>query len=189
MASRPFSATHRTPLRRISCGGWWRWRTSCDFLYGKAHTRTFPVLRGRKSVCAQPENPKKDPLNRRSLGCARDDKGEVALPWRARLLNKPFFITLGGPRAHHTLPAGNRAPWKASTLPLSSRAQPRDLRFSGPFLGMFLDAAYLSRSASRWSATRMALAMIVSDGLTALAETKQEASTKSPARMRNIAAP
>ena len=39
-------------------------------------------------------------------------------------------------------------------------------------------AGYWKRSARRWSATRMALAMMVSDGLTALAETKTEASAR-----------
>ena len=38
-------------------------------------------------------------------------------------------------------------------------------------------AIQCSRSANRWSAVRMALAMMVSEGFTALAETKQEAST------------
>jgi len=34
---------------RISCRTWWRCRTSCAFLYGKAHTRPCPVQRSRKS--------------------------------------------------------------------------------------------------------------------------------------------
>jgi hypothetical protein len=38
-----------TTLPRISCRTWWRWRTSCGFLYGKPHTRPCPALRGRKS--------------------------------------------------------------------------------------------------------------------------------------------
>ena len=38
-----------TTLPRISCRTWWRWRTSCGFLYGKPHTRPCPVPRGRKS--------------------------------------------------------------------------------------------------------------------------------------------
>jgi hypothetical protein len=39
------------PLRspQISCGTWWRWHTSCAFLYGKAHTWSLRVRRGRKS--------------------------------------------------------------------------------------------------------------------------------------------
>ena len=45
-------------LPRISCGTWWRWQTSCAFLYGKAHALSCRVPHGRKS------------------GCARDDKGE-----------------------------------------------------------------------------------------------------------------
>jgi hypothetical protein len=36
---------------------------------------------------------------------------------------------------------------------------------------------YLRRYSNRWSATRMAFAMMVNEGFTALAETKQEAST------------
>jgi len=36
---------------------------------------------------------------------------------------------------------------------------------------------YLRRSIRRWSEMRMALAMMVREGLTALAEAKQEAST------------
>jgi hypothetical protein len=31
---------------------------------------------------------------------------------------------------------------EALPYPLSSRAKPRDLQFSGPFLGMFLDRPY-----------------------------------------------
>ena len=38
-----------TSLPRIFCRAWWRWRTSCGFLYGKPHTRPLPVLGGRKS--------------------------------------------------------------------------------------------------------------------------------------------
>jgi hypothetical protein len=38
-----------TTLPRISCEGWWRWRTSCAFPYRKAHARPCPVLRSRKS--------------------------------------------------------------------------------------------------------------------------------------------
>jgi hypothetical protein len=36
----------------------------------------------------------------------------------------------------------NRSSWKRSPSPLSSRAQPRDLQFRGPFLEMFFDRAY-----------------------------------------------
>jgi hypothetical protein len=36
---------------------------------------------------------------------------------------------------------------------------------------------HLRRSANKWSAILIALAMMVSEGLTALAETKQDAST------------
>jgi hypothetical protein len=36
-------------LPRISCRTWWLCRTSCAFLYGKAHTRPCPVQRSRKS--------------------------------------------------------------------------------------------------------------------------------------------
>jgi hypothetical protein len=36
-------------LPRISCGTWWRCRTSCALLYGRAHTWLCPVQRGRKS--------------------------------------------------------------------------------------------------------------------------------------------
>jgi hypothetical protein len=34
---------------RISCRGWWRWRASCGFLYGKPHTPPCPARSGRKS--------------------------------------------------------------------------------------------------------------------------------------------
>jgi hypothetical protein len=34
-----------------------------------------------------------------------------------------------------------------SSLPLSSRAQPRDLQFRGPFLEMFFDRSEVERSA------------------------------------------
>ena len=33
--------------------------------------------------------------------------------------------------------SSNRSSWKRSPSPLSSRAQPRDLQFRGPFLEMF----------------------------------------------------
>jgi hypothetical protein len=46
--------------------------------------------------------------------------------------------------------------------------KPRDLQFISD---------YVSLSANKCSATRIALAMIVNDGFTALADTKQEAST------------
>src|ERR1700722_19331879 len=39
-----------------------------------------------------------------------------------------------GPRRHQTL-------MEATPPPLSSRAQPRDLQFCGPFLGMYFDGA------------------------------------------------
>jgi hypothetical protein len=42
-----------TPLPRISCRAWWRWRASCGFLYGKPHTRPCPARRDRKSGCAR----------------------------------------------------------------------------------------------------------------------------------------
>jgi hypothetical protein len=38
-----------TALPRISCGGWWRWRALCGFLYGKPHTGPCREQRGRKS--------------------------------------------------------------------------------------------------------------------------------------------
>src|ERR1700727_2993383 len=38
-----------TALPRISCWTWWRCRNSCALLYGRAHTRTCLVQRGRKS--------------------------------------------------------------------------------------------------------------------------------------------
>ena len=38
--------------------------------------------------------------------------------------------------------SSNRSSWKRSPSPLSSRAQPRDLQFRGPFLEMFFDRAY-----------------------------------------------
>jgi hypothetical protein len=37
----------------ISCRGWWRWRASCGFLYGKPHTRPCPAQSGRKSGSRQ----------------------------------------------------------------------------------------------------------------------------------------
>jgi hypothetical protein len=40
--TRKQTACPSTTLPRISCGSWWRWRTSCAFLYGKAHTRARP---------------------------------------------------------------------------------------------------------------------------------------------------
>ena len=44
---------------------------------------------------------RKGPRNCRSLGCARDDKGESDASHSERLLEeKAFFITLGRPRAH-----------------------------------------------------------------------------------------
>jgi hypothetical protein len=74
-----------TSLPWISCRGWWLRRTSCAFLYGKAHTRPCPVLRGRKSGYAPvgmtnlflPRTLSGEGrVNCRSLGYARDDKGE-----------------------------------------------------------------------------------------------------------------
>ena len=38
-----------TPLPRIFCRVWWRWRTPCGFLYGKPLTRPLLVPRFRKS--------------------------------------------------------------------------------------------------------------------------------------------
>src|ERR1700678_1333338 len=65
-----------------------------------------------------------------------------------------------------------------SSRPERSGAEGSAVRPSDfPNSGVLTPSSYLSRSASKWSATRMALAMIVSDGLTALADTKQEAST------------
>jgi hypothetical protein len=43
------TADPSTTLPRISCGTWWRCRTSCALLYGRAQTRPCPVQRGRKS--------------------------------------------------------------------------------------------------------------------------------------------
>jgi hypothetical protein len=45
--------------------------------------------------------------------------------------------------AFETWGTRNRAPMEALPSPLSSRAQPRDLQFSGPCLEMFLTAQTL----------------------------------------------
>jgi hypothetical protein len=58
--------------------------------------------------------------NRKS-GYARDDKGWGGAFLRHPSVQQPLSM-------------------EASPFPLSSRAQPRDLQFSGPFLEMFSDA-------------------------------------------------
>jgi hypothetical protein len=67
---------------------------------------------------------RKGPLNRRSLGFARDDKGEGKRPMES------------GCRTQATQKSSvqQRLSMKPSPSPLSSRAKPRDLQFYGPFL-------------------------------------------------------
>ena len=84
-------------LPRISCRTWWRWRTSCAFLYGKAHTRPCLAQRGRKS------------------GYARDDKGEGHGSMESGCWTEAFFITFGGPQARPFCPA--TALYGSATLP------------------------------------------------------------------------
>ena len=43
---------------------------------------------------------RKGPRNRRSLGCARDDKGKGNGSIESSCWTEAFFITLGGPQAH-----------------------------------------------------------------------------------------
>jgi hypothetical protein len=87
-----------TALPRISCGAWWRCRTSCAFLHGKAHTRSCPVQRGRKSGFA-------------SVGMTilLDTAGLVAE-------QKAFFITLGGPKAHDNSGRDDKFVWEGPVL-------------------------------------------------------------------------
>jgi hypothetical protein len=70
---------------------------------------------------------RKGPQNRRSLGFARDDKGEGDLLWK--VVSEPKNASVQQPLSMKPLP-----------FPLSSRAKPRDLRFCGPFLEMFFDS-------------------------------------------------
>jgi hypothetical protein len=53
--------------------------------------------------CALSKNvSRKGPRNCRSLGFARDDKGEGDFPMESGCGSRRFFITLGGPQAHDT---------------------------------------------------------------------------------------
>src|SRR5882757_8909682 len=117
-------------------------------------------MKGHRGVetlrCAPLENiSKKGPRNRRSLGCARDDKKERVVVKRARLQKERAVIEEKASRPHQAsfdtpspltrhpfiqqplfpyataLSFCNRALF-TTTLPfLSSRAQPRDLQFNG----------------------------------------------------------
>jgi hypothetical protein len=69
---------------------------------------------------------RKGPRNCRSLGFARDDKGEGDLLWE--VVPEPKDASVPQPISMKPLP-----------FPLSSRAKPRDLQFRGPFLEMFFD--------------------------------------------------
>jgi hypothetical protein len=82
----------------------------------------------------------KDPLNRRSLGFARDDKGEGNGSIKSGCRTEAFFITLSRPQTNDP---SVEHPLFMEPLPspLSSRAKPRDLRFRGPFLEMFFSRA------------------------------------------------
>jgi hypothetical protein len=90
----------------------------------------------------EPKNiPRKGPLNCRSLGCARDDKGKSA----SDLISTRPNESMGAPGlAFETWDPCNRAVVETRPSPLSSRAQPRDLQFSGPFLGMFFGSRLFS---------------------------------------------
>ena len=111
-------------LPRISCRTWWRWRTSCAFPYGKAHTRPCLAQRGRKS------------------GYARDDKGEGDASMESGCWTEGVFHHLGWAEGdENAFEPGQPLSMEAPPSPLSSRAQPRDLQFSGPFVEMFFDRA------------------------------------------------
>ena len=98
----PWRNLASTALPRISCGTWWLWQTSCAFLYGKAHTLSCPVQRGRKSGYAPSKNiSRKGPRNCRSLGCARDDKGEGYASIESSCLIEAVFHPLGWDRKPH----------------------------------------------------------------------------------------
>jgi hypothetical protein len=73
-----------TTLPRISCRDSWRWGSACGSLYGEPHTWTSLAARSRKSGYAPVEM----------------TKGRAALPERVVAGQEPFFITLGGPKAH-----------------------------------------------------------------------------------------
>jgi hypothetical protein len=68
------------------------------------------------------------PRNCRSLGFARDDKGKGNGFIEIGCGTEAFF---GSETTFH----------RKSPFPLSSRAKPRDLQFSGPLLEMFFDSA------------------------------------------------
>jgi hypothetical protein len=82
--------------------------------------------------------PKKGPLNCRSLGYARDDKREGDASIGERLLNESRFSSPWRPM-HRLQFLQPLFQMEAPPSPLSSRAQPRDLQFSGPFLEMFFE--------------------------------------------------
>jgi hypothetical protein len=63
-------------------------------------------------------------VNRRSLGFARDDKGDGGGSIRSNCLGGDVFFQ-------------QPLPVEWSTFPLSSRAKSRDLRFNGPLVEMF----------------------------------------------------
>ena len=111
----------------------------------------------------------KGPLNRRSLGFARDDKGKGNRFMESGCRTAAFFITLAFSSPWWDASARQPLFMKQLPFPLSSRAKPRDLRFSGPFaetgsvversalltllsLATLCPATILSRSQSRCSA-------------------------------------
>jgi hypothetical protein len=77
------------------------------------------------------------PQNCRSLGFARDDKGEGGAPiWGDGINDKGVECRASIRHPSVQQPLSFEAP----PFPLSSRAKPRDLQFRGPFLEMFFDA-------------------------------------------------
>jgi hypothetical protein len=69
---------------------------------------------------------KKGPRNCRSLGFARDDKGESGC-WRKASFGGPLEVMNKAFSPETTF-------YRKSLFPLSSRAKARDLQFSGPFM-------------------------------------------------------
>jgi hypothetical protein len=110
------TADPSTALPRISCWTWWRCRTSCALLYGRAHTRPCLVQRGRKSGYASvgmtlllgtlkrtsrcSVHPLHGPQAHDSSG--RDDKGERRMNAGVQGFSRPFgtctesLVLIGG---------------------------------------------------------------------------------------------
>jgi hypothetical protein len=97
---RKLNRRRSTPLPRISCRALWVQRTACGFLYGKQHTWTCSVLRGRKSGYPLSKNiSKKGPRNCRSLGCAPPG-------FLLRSVGSSNYMRLSSPKGAHAAVSG-----------------------------------------------------------------------------------